>query len=87
MAAFDEQEYTKDFDLNIWKRLLPILARYKAVILAMITINGLTAVIDVAIPLFQQSWAGTCGRTCSGTCKPCPCPSTTSPPWATSSPG
>ena len=54
MAAFDEQEYTKDFDLNIWKRLLPILARYKAVILAMITINGLTAVIDVAIPLFQQ---------------------------------
>ena len=37
MAAFDEQEYTKDFDLNIWKRLLPILARYKAVILAMIT--------------------------------------------------
>ena len=55
MAAFDEQEYTKDFDLNIWKRLLPILARYKAVILAMITINGLTAVIDVAIPLFQDA--------------------------------
>ena len=27
MAAFDEQEYTKDFDLNIWKRLLPILAQ------------------------------------------------------------
>ncbi len=54
MAAFDEQEYTKDFDLNIWKRLLPILARYKTTIIAMITINGLTAVIDVAIPLFQQ---------------------------------
>ena len=54
MAAFDEQDYTKDFDLNIWKRLLPILARYKTTIIAMIAVNGLTAVIDVAIPLFQQ---------------------------------
>ena len=32
MAAFDEKEYTKAFDLKIWKRLLPILARYKKTI-------------------------------------------------------
>ena len=29
MAAFDEQEYTKSFDLKIWKRLTPLLAPYK----------------------------------------------------------
>ena len=54
MAAFDEKEYTKSFDLKIWKRLLPILARYKRTIVLMAAINGLTAVVDVALPLFQK---------------------------------
>ncbi len=54
MAAFDEKEYTKSFDLKIWKRLLPILARYKKTIVLMAVVNGLTAVVDVAIPLFQK---------------------------------
>ena len=36
MAAFDEKEYTKAFDLKIWKRLLPILARYKKAISTMV---------------------------------------------------
>ncbi len=54
MAAIDEQEYTKSFDLKIWKRLLPILGRYKKTMVLMILINSLTAVVDVVIPLFQQ---------------------------------
>ena len=54
MAAIDEQEYTKSFDLKIWKRLLPILGRYKRIMILMILINGPTAVVDVVIPLFQQ---------------------------------
>ena len=54
MAAFDEKEYTKSFDIRIWKRLLPILGRYKWVIAGMIFFNGLDALVDVAIPLFQQ---------------------------------
>ncbi len=54
MAAIDEQEYTKSFDLKIWKRLLPILARYRTTMILMVGINSLTAVVDVAIPLFQQ---------------------------------
>ena len=29
MAAFDEQEYTKSFDIQIWKRSLPLLSPYK----------------------------------------------------------
>ncbi len=54
MAAFDEKEYTKAFDLKIWKRLLPILARYKKIIVLMVSINGLTAMMDVILPLFQK---------------------------------
>ncbi len=54
MAAIDEQEYTKSFDLTIWKRLLPILGRYKKIMVLMLLINSLTAVVDVIIPLFQQ---------------------------------
>ena len=54
MAAFDEKEYTKAFDLKIWKRLLPILARYKKIIVLMVAINGLTALMDVILPLFQK---------------------------------
>ena len=29
MAAFDEKEYTQDFDWSIWKRIFPIMGRYK----------------------------------------------------------
>ena len=54
MAAFDEKEYTKSFDLKIWKRLLPILGRFKPVFLGMLAFNGLTALLDVVIPLFQK---------------------------------
>ncbi len=54
MAAFDEKEYTKSFDWAIWKRLLPILGRYKKFIAGMVLINSLTAVVDVILPLFQK---------------------------------
>lgn len=54
MAAFDEQEYTKSFDLKIWKRLLPTLANYKKAFICMFVFNGLCALIDVLLPLFQR---------------------------------
>ena len=54
MAAFDEKEYTKDFDWAIWKRLLPILGRFKSAFLGLMAFNGLTALLDVIIPLFQR---------------------------------
>ncbi|MBD5118562.1 MAG: ABC transporter ATP-binding protein [Clostridiales bacterium] len=54
MAAFDEKEYTKDFDWAIWKRLLPILGRFKFAFLGLMAFNGLTALLDVVIPLFQR---------------------------------
>lgn len=40
--------------MKIWKRLLPILARYKKTIVLMAVVNGLTAMMDVILPLFQK---------------------------------
>lgn len=54
MAAFDEKEYTKSFDLKIWRRLLPFLKNYRWAFFWMILFNLLTAAIDVIIPLFQR---------------------------------
>ncbi len=54
MAAFDEKEYTKSFDLSIWKRLLPFLKSYRWAFFWMILFNLLTAAIDVVLPLFQR---------------------------------
>jgi len=58
MAAFDEQEYTKSFDLKIWKRLSPVLSIYKKAFIAMFAFNALAAVIDVVLPLFQRYAVG-----------------------------
>ena len=54
MAAFDEKEYTKAFDWSIWKRLLPVVARFKVYMIGMIVINALSAAVDVCLPLFQK---------------------------------
>ncbi len=54
MAAFDEKEYTKDFDWAIWKRLLPILGRFRG---RYFRLFGFTCVADLlasAMPLFQM---------------------------------
>lgn len=54
MAAFDEQEYTKSFDIKIWKRLFPFLRGYRWDFVGMFAFNGVCALIDVALPLFQR---------------------------------
>lgn len=54
MASIDEQEYKKSFDLKIWKRLFPFLARYKRAFVGMLLLNGICASIDVVLPLFQR---------------------------------
>lgn len=50
MAAFDEQEYTKSFDIQIWKRLLPLLSPYKKAFVGMFVFNGVCALVDVVLP-------------------------------------
>ncbi len=54
MPAFDEQEYTKDLDLSVWKRLWPFCRPYRWIFLAVVACNGFTALIDVVLPLFQR---------------------------------
>ena len=54
MAAFDEQDYTQSFDLRIWKRLTPFLRAYRLDFVGMLVFNGVCALVDVILPLFQR---------------------------------
>ena len=54
MAAFDEKEYTQAFDWSIWKRLFPILARFKRYFIGMIGTAAVSDLVDAALPLFQM---------------------------------
>ena len=54
MAAFDEQDYTKSFDIKIWKRLFPFLRTYRLDFVGMLIFNGVCALVDVVLPLFQR---------------------------------
>ncbi len=54
MAAYDEQEYTKSFQLGIWKRLIPLLGNYGRDFALLLIFNLASAVVDVALPLFQR---------------------------------
>ena len=54
MAAFDEKEYTQAFDWSVWKRLTPILARFKGYFAGMIGTAAVSDLVDAALPLFQM---------------------------------
>ena len=54
MAAFDEKEYTKSIDWSIWRRLAPFVRPFRRDFVGMLVFNGLCALVDVAIPLFQR---------------------------------
>lgn len=50
----DEKEYTQAFDWGIWVRLKPFLKNYRADFVGMLAFNGLTALVDVMLPLMQR---------------------------------
>ena len=54
MAAIDEKEYTQSFDWKIWKRLGPFLRPYRGAFVSMLVFNGICALVDVVLPLFQK---------------------------------
>ena len=54
MAAFEEQEYKKPFQLKIWGKMLPFFRPYKKYFVITIGLNVLLAGIDVLVPLFQS---------------------------------
>lgn len=54
MSSFDEQEYTKSFDIKAWKGLLPYLKPYRRTMLGVVFLNLVCAAIDIMLPLFQR---------------------------------
>ena len=50
----DDVEYTKSFDIKIWKQLLPIMKPYKKLFAIIISGNIICAIVDICIPLFQR---------------------------------
>lgn len=54
MPAYDEQEYTKSFDIRIWKRLGPYLKPRRRAFGLLIALNLPIAMVDAALPLFQR---------------------------------
>lgn len=54
MAAFDEKEYTKPFNIMTWKKLFPFLKPYRFILLSIVILNLSVAFIDIIIPMFQR---------------------------------
>ena len=50
----DEKDYTKSFDLSIWKKLGPFLKPFKSLMVLILAGNIFCALIDIALPLFQR---------------------------------
>ena len=50
----EELEYTKNFDIRIWKRVLPFLAPFKGCVAVMLIFNLICSLVDIVMPLFQR---------------------------------
>lgn len=55
MAYFEEeQEYNKPFSLKIWAKMFPYIKEYKTTLIFILILMVLSALIDIAFPLFQR---------------------------------
>ena len=52
--GYDEQEYSKAFDLKIWKNIFPYLKPYRRTLLKVCVLNLFCALVDILLPLFQR---------------------------------
>ncbi len=52
--GYDEQEYSKAFDLKIWKNIFPYLKPYRRTLLMVFVLNLFCAFADILLPLFQR---------------------------------
>ncbi|MCI8442676.1 MAG: ABC transporter ATP-binding protein [Provencibacterium sp.] len=55
MPAIEEKEYSEQFDPAVWKRLLPFVKSYRGRLFFIVSLNLITAGIDIALPLFQRT--------------------------------
>lgn len=51
---YEEQEFTKSFDIKIWKKVLPFIMNFKGILFMVIALNLFCALADIALPLFQR---------------------------------
>lgn len=54
MAAYEEQEYNKPFQLKVWAKMFPFFKPYKKYFFITFSLNILLAAVDVLVPLFQS---------------------------------
>ena len=52
--GYDEQEYSKAFDLKIWKNIFPYLKPYRRTLTMVFLLNLFCALVDILLPLFQR---------------------------------
>jgi ABC-type multidrug transport system, ATPase and permease components len=52
--GYDEQEYSKAFDLKIWKNIFPYLKPYRRTLAMVFFLNLFCALVDILLPLFQR---------------------------------
>jgi len=54
MAAYEEQEYNKPFQMKIWAQMIPYLKPYKKYFFITFGLNIWLAAVDILVPLFQS---------------------------------
>ncbi len=54
MAAYEEQEYNKPFQMKVWAQMLPYFKPYKKYFLITFSLNIFLAAVDILVPLFQS---------------------------------
>lgn len=54
MAAYEEQEYHKPFQIKVWAKMLPFFVPYKKYFAITMGLNILLAGVDILVPLFQS---------------------------------
>jgi ATP-binding cassette subfamily B protein len=54
MNDFEEQEYTKDFEFGVWRKLYQYIKRFKRQLLILVLNMVLLAVLDTALPLLTK---------------------------------
>lgn len=54
MAAYEEQEYHKPFQIKVWAKMLPFFGPYKKYFAITMGLNILLAGVDILVPLFQS---------------------------------
>ncbi len=54
MSYYEEQEYTKSFDLSLWNKLLSYAGKYKKAMFVLVLAQVLIALADTSYPMFTR---------------------------------